>query len=111
MIACTNCATMSIPKGRISLLTGWITFRIEWLRHVWPLACCGCRTVTSAIANLLAQGSGSCVWIGGPGYRVYYAIAGKRAILLCEGGDKRTQSNDIARAILRWNAWQTRSNR
>ena len=47
----------------------------------------------------------------GPGYRVYYAIAGKRVVLLCEGGDKRTQSKDIARAIQRWNEWQTRSNR
>ena len=47
----------------------------------------------------------------GPGYRVYYAIAGKRVVLLCEGGDKRTQSRDITRAIQRWNEWQTRSNR
>ena len=45
----------------------------------------------------------------GPGYRVYYAIAGKRLILLCDGGDKRTQS-DINRAISRWRDWQNRSN-
>lgn len=45
----------------------------------------------------------------GPGYRVYYAIAGKRVVLLCEGGDKRTQSADIERAIDRWNEWQRRS--
>ena len=47
----------------------------------------------------------------GPGYRIYYAVDGKRVVLLCEGGDKRTQSKDIARAIQRWNEWQTRSNR
>lgn len=47
----------------------------------------------------------------GPGYRVYYAIEGKRAVLLCEGGDKRTQDADIARAIVRWNEWQTRGKR
>ena len=44
----------------------------------------------------------------GPGYRVYYAIAGKQAILLCEGGDKRTQATDIQRAIARWKDWQQR---
>ncbi len=44
----------------------------------------------------------------GPGYRVYYAIAGKQAILLCEGGDKRTQATDIQRTIARWKDWQQR---
>ena len=45
----------------------------------------------------------------GPGYRIYYAIASKRVVLLCEGGDKRTQEQDIGRAIGRWNEWQQRS--
>ena len=45
----------------------------------------------------------------GPGYRVYYAIEGKNVVLLCEGGDKRTQTADISRAIARWNEWQSRS--
>jgi len=45
----------------------------------------------------------------GPGYRVYYAIQGKRVILLCDGGDKSTQTTDIKNAISRWNDWQTRS--
>ncbi len=45
----------------------------------------------------------------GPGYRVYYAIESKRVVLLCEGGDKRTQEQDIGRAIGRWNEWQQRS--
>ena len=45
----------------------------------------------------------------GPGYRVYYAIEGKRVVLLCDGGDKRTQAADIERAIGRWNEWQQRS--
>ena len=44
----------------------------------------------------------------GPGYRVYYAIEGKRVILLCDGGVKRGQSADIARAIERWKEWQPR---
>ena len=44
----------------------------------------------------------------GPGYRVYYAIAEKRVILLCEGGDKRTQKMDIIRAQGRWRDWKER---
>jgi putative addiction module killer protein len=35
----------------------------------------------------------------GPGYRVYYAMIGRRCVLLLAGGDKRKQSADIARAI------------
>ncbi len=31
----------------------------------------------------------------GPGYRVYYAIAGTQLVLLISGGDKRTQDADI----------------
>jgi len=45
----------------------------------------------------------------GPGYRVYYAVADKRLILLCDGGDKRSQPSDINRAISRWRDWQDRS--
>ena len=45
----------------------------------------------------------------GPGYRMYYAMAGKQLILLCAGGDKRSQQEDIARAIQRWNEWQQRN--
>lgn len=44
----------------------------------------------------------------GPGYRVYYAQAGRRLILLLAGGDKRKQQEDIATAIERWNDWQHR---
>lgn len=34
----------------------------------------------------------------GPGYRIYYAVVGRRIILLLCGGDKRRQSADIAAA-------------
>jgi putative addiction module killer protein len=44
----------------------------------------------------------------GPGYRVYYAIVEKRVILLCEGGDKRTQKASIMRAQKRWKDWKER---
>jgi putative addiction module killer protein len=44
----------------------------------------------------------------GPGYRVYYARAGIRLILLLIGGDKRRQQTDIATAIDYWQDWQRR---
>ncbi len=42
----------------------------------------------------------------GPGYRVYYAQAGKTIILLLCGGDKSTQSKDILLACDNWRDWQ-----
>ena len=35
----------------------------------------------------------------GPGYRVYYAQAGKTIVLLLCGGTKRTQATDIRTAV------------
>jgi putative addiction module killer protein len=35
----------------------------------------------------------------GPGYRVYYQQRGRTIVLLCCGGDKRTQDADIRRAV------------
>jgi putative addiction module killer protein len=45
----------------------------------------------------------------GPGYRVYYAMAGKACVLLLCGGDKRKQSADIKRAIEYWQDYQQRT--
>jgi putative addiction module killer protein len=45
----------------------------------------------------------------GPGYRVYYALAGAQVILLLCAGDKRTQQADIARACEYWQDWQRRA--
>lgn len=45
----------------------------------------------------------------GPGYRVYYAMAGQTVVLLLCGGDKRTQSADIDRACTYWQDWQRRT--
>lgn len=44
----------------------------------------------------------------GPGYRVYYAIAGQRIVLLLCGGNKRTQSADIVHAVECWQDWKRR---
>ena|SRR2546425_5123907 len=45
----------------------------------------------------------------GPGYRVYYARAGGRIILLLCGGDKRKQRADIKRAKEYWHDYQERT--
>jgi putative addiction module killer protein len=45
----------------------------------------------------------------GPGFRVYYALAGQQVVLLLCGGDKRTQDADIVRACEYWNDWQKRT--
>ena len=45
----------------------------------------------------------------GPGYRVYYARAGRTCVLLLCGGDKRKQSADIARAVAYWNDYRRRT--
>ena len=44
----------------------------------------------------------------GPGYRVYYAQAGKQLVLLLIGGDKRKQQSDIKLAQEYWKDWQQR---
>ena len=44
----------------------------------------------------------------GPGWRVYYALAGRRVVLLLCGGDKRAQDADIAKAVSCWQDWQRR---
>lgn len=44
----------------------------------------------------------------GPGYRVYYARAGKAIVLLLCAGSKRTQDADIRKACEYWRDWQNR---
>lgn len=45
----------------------------------------------------------------GPGYRVYYARADEKLLLLLVGGDKRKQQADIATAISYWKDWNRRN--
>ena len=45
----------------------------------------------------------------GSGYRVYYAQAGRRVLLLLIGGDKRRQQADIETAVRYWQDWQRRN--
>lgn len=38
----------------------------------------------------------------GPGYRIYYGIEDEKIILLLCGGEKKSQKNDIQKAIAYW---------
>jgi putative addiction module killer protein len=77
------------------------------------------RARVAARLNRLAAGNfGDCkplesgVWElrvdWGPGYRVYYAMAGRQCVLLLCGGDKRKQAGDIQRAVDYWLDYQRR---
>ncbi|WP_150050102.1 type II toxin-antitoxin system RelE/ParE family toxin [Methylomonas rhizoryzae] len=45
----------------------------------------------------------------GPGYRVYYAQAGDKLLLLLIGVDKRKQQLDIEKAVDYWKDWKRRA--
>jgi putative addiction module killer protein len=47
----------------------------------------------------------------GPGYRVYFGRDGDAVVILLVGGDKRTQTVDMDRAIEYWNDYQRRTSR
>jgi putative addiction module killer protein len=42
----------------------------------------------------------------GPGYRIYFGEDGAQLVLLLLGGDKSTQTVDVARAQESWQAYQ-----
>ncbi len=75
--------------------------------------------IAARIARLAAGNFGDCKSLRGgvrelrirwgPGYRVYYAQAGGTCVLLLCGGDKRTQSADVERAIEYWNDYKRRT--
>jgi putative addiction module killer protein len=73
----------------------------------------------ASLADRRARAFGDCKPVGegvwearidyGPGYRVYYARAGSRLVVLLIGGDKRKQKADIENAVDYWNDWQKRN--
>ena len=42
----------------------------------------------------------------GPGYRIYYGLVGDTLVVLLGGGDKRSQSRDIAAAQRLWQEYK-----
>jgi len=77
--------------------------------------------IAARLARLAAGNFGDCKPVGdgvwelridwGPGYRVYYAMAGRSVVLLLCGGDKRKQTADIQRAIDYWKDYKRRTAR
>lgn len=75
--------------------------------------------IVARIARLSVGNFGDCrpirkgVWElridWGPGYRVYYAMVGKRCVLLLCGGDKGKQNRDIETAVAHWQDYQQRA--
>ncbi len=45
----------------------------------------------------------------GPGYRVYFGEDGSDVVVLLCGGDKRTQQDDVAKAVSYWKEYQGRA--
>lgn len=74
--------------------------------------------IAARLARVQAGNFGDCKPVGegvwelrvdwGPGYRVYYAMAGRSVVLLLYGGDKRTQRADIATALENWKDYKGR---
>src|ERR1700676_1218203 len=89
----------------------------EWLESLRDATTAA--RITARIARLAGGNFGDCkplrdgVWElrinWGPGYRVYYAMIGRTALLLLCGGDKRKQSADIDRAVAFWNDYKRRT--
>lgn len=92
------------------LFAEWLASLADRRARAFTLARVG-RMEAGAFGDCKPVGAG--VWEAridyGPGYRVYYARAGNRLIVLLIGGDKRKQKADIGNAVDYWNDWQERN--
>ena len=59
--------------------------------------------------KLIAEGVWELRIDHGAGYRVYYARAGEKLIIILAGGDKRRQQADINTALEYWNNWKRKN--
>lgn len=71
------------PAGRARIL-----MRVDRLIHGNPG---DHRNLTEGVSELKVD--------VGPGYRVYYSVRGNRLLLLIAGGNKSSQTQDIAQAL------------
>ena len=89
----------------------------EWLERLRDVK--ARARIAARIARLSVGNFGDCkplrdgVWElridWGPGYRVYYAMAGKTCVLPLCGGDKREQAAGIDRTVRYWKDYQERT--
>jgi len=97
------------PEGR-DPFAEWLARLADRRARAFTLARVG-RMEAGAFGDCKPVGAG--VWEAridyGPGYRVYYARAGDRLIVLLIGGDKRKQQADIEIAAHYWKDWQERN--
>lgn len=97
------------PEGR-DPFAEWLARLADRRARAFTLARVG-RMEAGAFGDCKPVGAG--VWEAridyGPGYRVYYARAGARLIVLLIGGDKRKQQADIESAAHYWKDWQERN--
>lgn len=87
----------------------------EWLQSLRDIPTRA--RIQSRIDRLRLGNFGDCVSVGsgvfelrihfGPGYRVYFGRYGAQVVLLLCGGDKSTQTRDIANAQRYWKEFMT----
>lgn len=115
LVGCNLYATIGCVSDRVSpdgrdRFAEWLAALADRRARAFAVVRIG-RMGGGAFGDCKPMGGG--VWEAridyGPGYRVYYARAGGRLILLLTGGDKRRQDADIARAIDYWQDWQRRN--
>lgn len=74
-------------------------------------------TVAARIQRLKMGNLGDCKYLDdgvfelrihlGPGFRIYFGMHGNKLVILLTGGDKKTQSRDIKKALEYWGQWES----
>lgn len=108
--------TDSVQILHYQMVDGRIPYR-EWLDTVTdPVGYAAIAVREDRLARGLFgdhQPVGNGVWElrinTGPGYRIYYARAGKVVVLLLCGGNKRSQQSDIKAAKTYWRDYEQRT--
>jgi len=78
---------------------GSAAFMTTWRSRVSQLASTVCRKAYPGDVKSVGKGVPELRIDYGPGYRLYFTKQDKAIVLLLCGGDKRTQKQDITRAV------------